>query len=98
MAIYKKGGDESGLRVRAMQQGIEEADVKRKMTPMQQLDRETSQGVRGAKNAVNLNTTVHEARTSPNMLGGPVSGAALAKLKDKKSAAKKTKEKEMKRR
>jgi hypothetical protein len=96
--IYRKGDSQLGLEKRSLEQQIGEADVKRKMTPMQQLDRETAQGVRGAKNAVNLKTTVHEAMTSPEMLGGPVSGAALAKLKAKKSAARATKEKEMKRR
>ena len=96
--IYRKGDSQLGLEKRSLEQQIGEADVKRKMTPMQQLDRETSQGVRGAKNAVNLNTTVQEATKYPETLGGPVSGAALAKLKAKKVDAKKTKEKEMKRR
>jgi hypothetical protein len=98
MAIYKKGGDESGLRTSALQQGIEEASAIRGMTPAQTYERDVKSGVQGAKNAVNLKTTVKEATENPSTLGGPVSGAALAKLKAKKSAAKATKEKEMKRR
>lgn len=98
MAIYKKGGDESGLRTRALQQGIEEAGATRNMTSSQKYDRDVQSGVQGAKNAINLKATVKEATDQPVMFGGPVSGAALAKLKAKKSEAKKTKEKEMKRR
>jgi hypothetical protein len=98
MAIYKKGGDESGLRTSALQQGIAEAGATRNMTSEQKYDRDVKSGVQGAKNAINLNTTVKEATENPTTMGGPVSGAALAKLKAKKSEAKKTKEKEMKRR
>lgn len=98
MAIYRKGQDESGLRTRALQQGIEEASATRGMTPAQTFDRDVKSGVQGAKNAINLKTTVKEATENPSTLGGPVSGAALAKLKAKKSADKATKEKEMKRR
>jgi hypothetical protein len=68
------------------------------MTPAQTYERDVKSGVQGAKNAVNLKTTVKEATENPSTLGGPVSGAALAKLKAKKSEAKKAKEKEMKRR
>ena len=96
--IYRKGGDESGLRARALQQGIEEASATRNMTAAKEYDRDVKSGVQGAKNAVNLNPTAREAIENPNTLGGPVSGAALAKLKAKKSDAKKTKEREMKRR
>jgi hypothetical protein len=98
MAIYKKGEDESGLRSSALQQGIAEASATRGMTPAQTYERDVKSGVQGAKNAVNLKTTVKEATENPSTLGGPVSGAALAKLKAKKSEAKKAKEKEMKRR
>jgi hypothetical protein len=98
MAIYKKGEDESGLRSSALQQGIAEASATRGMTSEQRYERDVKSGVQGAKNAVNLKATVKEATDSPVMFGGPVSGAALAKLKAKKSAAKATKEKEMKRR
>jgi hypothetical protein len=41
---------------------------------------------------------VSEATDSPAMLGGPVSGAALAKEKRNKVETKKTTEREMKRR
>ena len=98
MAIYRKGGDESGLRTSALQQGIAEASATRNMTSEQRYDRDVKSGVQGAKNAINLKTTVKEATESPSTLGGPVSGAAMAKLKAKKSAAKATKDKEMKRR
>ena len=96
--IYRKGENDSGLRSRALQQGLEEATITRGMTSEKRYNRETEQGVTGAKNAVNLKTTVKEATDSPGTLGGPVSGAALAKLKAKKIEAKKTKEREMKRR
>jgi len=96
--VYRKGGDQSGLEKRATDQAIEESTAKRGMTAEQEYDRDVKSGVQGAKNAVNLNPTAREAIENPNTLGGPVSGAALAKLKAKKSDAKKTKEREMKRR
>jgi hypothetical protein len=98
MAIYREGGDDSGLRTRALQQGIEESTATRNMTSEQRYDRDAKSGVQGARNAVELNPTAREAIENPDTLGGPVSGAALAKLKAKKSDAKKTKEREMKRR
>lgn len=78
--IYRKGEDESGLRTSAMQQGMAEATSIRGMTSSQKYEREVKSGVQGAKNAVNLNVTVAEATSNPTTLGGPVSGAALAKL------------------
>jgi hypothetical protein len=87
-----------GLEKRALEQSIGEMSATRGMTTAQKYERDVKSGVQGAKNAVNLKTTVKEATENPNTLGGPVSGAALAKLKAKKSAAKATKEKEMKRR
>lgn len=96
--IYRKGEDQSGLKKRALDQQIGEMTETRKMTSQQRYERETAQGVTGAKNAVNLKATVAEATASPETLGGPVSGAALAKLKAKNSEAKKTAEREMKRR
>jgi len=48
MAIYKKGGDESGLRSSALQQGIEEASATRNMTSSQRYEREVKSGVQGA--------------------------------------------------
>jgi hypothetical protein len=96
-SIYRKGEDQSGLRKRALDQNIQEMSITRGMTSEQRYDRETAQGVTGAKNAVNLNTTVKEA-LEYETLGGAVSGAALAKEKAKKSDRKKTNEREMKRR
>jgi hypothetical protein len=97
-AIYRKGDDQSPLKKRALQQQLGEMDATRKMTAMERFNREESQGVRGAKNAVHLNTTVQEATDYPDTLGGPVSGAALAKEKRNKVESKKTAEREMKRR
>jgi hypothetical protein len=96
-SIYRKGEDQSGLKKRALDQNIQEMSITRGMTSEQRYNRETAQGVTGAKNAVNLNTTVKEA-SEYETLGGPVSGAALAKEKAKKIDRKKTAEREMKRR
>lgn len=96
--IYRKGDSQMGLEKRALEQSIGEMSATRGMTTAQKYERDVKSGVQGAKNAVNLKTTVKEATENPSTLGGPVSGAALAKLKAKKSAAKATKEKEMKRR
>ena len=98
MAIYRKGGDESGLRTSALQQGIAEAGATRNLTGEQRYKRDVESGVQGAKNIVNLNPTIKEVTENPTMLGGPVSGSALAKLGAKKREAKATKEREMKRR
>jgi hypothetical protein len=105
MPTYIKGqgqldddGKHTGLRNRALEQSIGEMDITRKMTSSEKFEREKASGVQGAKNAVNLNATVSEATANPDMLGGPVSGAALAKLKAKKSEAKRTAEREKKRR
>ena len=94
----QKGTSKSKLESRAVTQRIQEMDATRNMTPAQQYDRDVKSGVQGAKNVVNLNPTVQEAMAHPDTLGGPVSGAALAKLRAKKSDAKRTQEKEMKRR
>lgn len=96
-AIYRKGDSLAPLEKRAFKQQLEESSIKRGMTSEQQYNRETAQGVTGAKNAINLNTTVKEA-SEYETLGGPVSGAALAKEKAKKIQSKKTAEREMKRR
>ena len=93
-----KGTSKSELESRAVTQRIQEMDATRGMTSAQQYDRDVKSGVQGAKNIVNLNPTVQEAMDSPDTLGGPVSGAALAKLRAKKSNDKRTQEKEMKRR
>lgn len=94
----QKGTSRKDLEKRANTQRIEESDITRNMTPEQEYDRDVKSGVAGARNVVNLNPTLKEATESPSTLGGPVSGAALAKLRAKKSEAKRTKEKEMKRR
>ena len=94
----QKGTSKSALESHAVTQRIQEMNATRGMTSAQQYDRDVKSGVQGAKNIVNLNPTVQEAMDNPTMLGGPVSGAALAKLRAKKSEAKRTKEKEMKRR
>ena len=105
MPTYIKGqgqldadGKHTGLRNRALEQSIGEMDITRKMTSSEKFEREQANGVGGAKNAVNLGTTISEATEHPDSLGGPVSGAALAKLKAKKSEAKRTEAKEKKRR
>jgi hypothetical protein len=97
-SVYFKGENQKNLELHAEKQNREEKDITRKMTPAQEYDRDVKSGVQGAKNIVNLNPTVKEVMDNPSTMGGPVSGAALAKLKAKKSAAKATKEKEMKRR
>ena len=104
MPIYRKGegqldstGAHAGLRSRALEQSIGEMDVTRKMSSSERFEHEQASGLGGAKNAVNLGTTVSEATANPGTLGGPVSGAALAKLKAKKSAAKATQAREQKR-
>jgi hypothetical protein len=94
----QKGTSIKDLEKRANTQRIEESDITRNMTPEQEYNRDVQSGVAGARNVVNLNPTLKEATENPSTLGGPVSGAALAKLKAKKSEAKRTKEKEMKRR
>lgn len=93
-----KGTSPSDLMSRANEQRIEEYGITRKMTPAQEYERNVASGVQGAKNVVNLNPTIAEAMKNPTMLGGPVSGAALAKEKAAKREKKKTTEREMKRR
>jgi hypothetical protein len=96
--IYRKGGDQSGLEKRALDQRIQEVNTTRKLNPQQRFERDVESGVQGARNVVNLNPTIKEATDNPDMLGGPVSGAALAKEKRMKVDRKKTTEREMKRR
>ena len=96
--IYRKGGDDSGLRKRAVEQSIGEMDRTRKMTSAERYADDVQTGVQGARNAVKLNPSVKEATDNPDMLGGPVSGAALAKEKRNKVQSKKTAEREMTRR
>jgi hypothetical protein len=93
-----KGSSPAELNNRAVEQRIQEMDITRKMTPAAQYERDVVSGVQGAKNVVNLNPTIAEATSNPDTLGGPVSGAALAKAKAAKIEKKKTVAKEMKRR
>jgi hypothetical protein len=79
-----KGTSKQALKDRAVEQFHEEGHITGRMTAAQRYDREVSQGIAGAKNVVNLRTTVKEATDNPDTLGGPVSGAALAKLKREK--------------
>ena len=75
-----KGTSRQALRDRADEQFHEEGHITGRMTSAQRYDREVAQGIAGAKNVVNSMTTVKEATDYPETLGGPVSGAALAKL------------------
>jgi hypothetical protein len=97
-AIYRKGDSLAPLEKRAIHQQLEELSATRLLTGDQRYKRDVASGVQGAKNVVNLNPTVKEATENPTMLGGPVSGDALAKEKAKKIDRKKTAEREMKRR
>jgi hypothetical protein len=98
MPIYRKGEEQMGLQKSALTQSINEASATRKMSDEQKYKRDVASGAQGAKNIVNYNPTVKEATDSPTSFGGPVSGSALIKLKAKKIEAKRTAEREMKRR
>ena len=63
--IYRKGGDDSGLRKRAVEQSIGEMDRTRKMTGAERYADDVKTGVQGARNAVKLNPTVKEATDNP---------------------------------
>lgn len=97
MAIYRKGEFQSGLEQRALEQRLGEASARRSMGPGAAFERDVVTGVAGAKNVVNLNPTVAEATANPDMLGGPVSGDAMAKEKRMKREKRATAEKEAKR-
>jgi len=75
--MRKKGTSKHDLEKRAFEQQDQEDHITSRMTAAQRFDRD----VKGARNVVNMKTTVKEATDSPEMFGGPVSGAALAKLK-----------------
>jgi len=79
--MRKKGTSKHALEKRAVEQQNQEDHITGRMTAAQRFDRDVKSGAQGARNVVNLNTTVKEATDNPDMLGGPVSGAALAKLK-----------------
>ena len=78
-----KGTSKRDLQKRADEQHHEESHITSRMTSAQRYDREVAQGVAGAKNVIKYKATVKEATDSPEMFGGPVSGAALAKLRGK---------------
>jgi len=103
--IYRKGegqldddGRHTGLRKAALNQRMEESSANRGLTAAQQFDKDTASGVQGARNVVNLNPTVKEATENPTMLGGPVSGSAMARIKDVNAEKKRTTARELKRR
>ena len=79
--MSQKGTSKRNLEKRAAEQQNQEDHITGRMSAAQRFDRDVKSGVQGARNAVNLKTTVKEATDNPSMLGGPVSGAALAKLK-----------------
>ena len=97
MTIYRRGEFQSGLEQRALQQRLGEATAKRRMNPSDSFAEDVTAGVVGAKNVVNLNPTVAEATENRDMLGGPVSGDAMAKEKRMKREKRATAEKEAKR-
>ena len=68
------------------------------MTPAQQLDNEIASGVQGAKDVVNSKMTVKEMEERHESLKGPVSGSAMARIKDVNAERKRTDDKEKKRR
>lgn len=79
--MRKKGTSRRDLEKRADEQRGQEDRITSRMTSQQRFERDVKSGVQGARNVVNLNPTVKEATDNPDMLGGPVSGDALAKLK-----------------
>jgi hypothetical protein len=79
--MRKRGTSKHALEKRAVEQQDQEDHITGRMTAAQKFDRDVKSGAQGARNVVNLNTTVKEATDNPSMFGGPVSGAALAKLK-----------------
>jgi hypothetical protein len=105
MPTYIKGqgqldadGRHTGLRNAALQQRIGEMEASRKNTPAQQLDKDIASGVQGARDAVNLKMTVGEMEDRHESLKGPVSGSAMARIKDANTERKKTTDREKKRR
>jgi hypothetical protein len=103
MPIYRKGegqmdddGRHTGLRNAAVKQRIEEFSANRG-SASERFNRDIESGMQGARNVVS-GVTVAEATEFPDTLGGPVSGSALARLKDIKAEKKRTAAREMKRR
>lgn len=103
--VYRKGqgqldadGRHTGLRNAALKQRIDEATSARKSTPAEQLDADIASGVAGARDAVNLKMTAAEMENRHESLKGPVSGTAMARIKDVNAERKRTAEREKKRR
>lgn len=104
MAIYRKGegqmdadGRHTELRNAAVQQRIAEFSADRG-SAAERYERDVASGMQGARNVVNQRVTAAEATESPEMFGGPVSGSAMARLKDINTERKRTAAKEKKRR
>lgn len=102
--VYRKGegkldsdGKHIGLRTAAVKQRIEEVGAGRGLSDAERFERDVASGVQGARNAV-MGVTVADAMQNPTLFGGPVSGSAMARLKDEKAEKKRTAEKEKKRR
>lgn len=103
MPIYRKGegqldsdGRHTELRNAAVQQRIAEFSADRG-SAAERFERDIESGKQGARNVVS-GVTVAEATEYPEMFGGPVSGSAMARLKDIKAEKKRTAAREMKRR
>lgn len=103
MAIYRKGegqmdddGRHTELRNAAVKQRIAEFSADRG-SAAERYERDVASGMQGARNVVG-GATAAEATESPEMFGGPVSGSAMARLKDIKAEKKRTAAKEKKRR
>jgi hypothetical protein len=102
--VFRKGegrldsdGRHTELRTAANTQRISEAGADRGLSDAERFDRDVASGVQGARNAVS-GVTVAEATENPTLFGGPVSGSAMARMKDIKAEKKRSAEKEKKRR
>jgi hypothetical protein len=102
--VYRKGegkldsdGRHTGLRTAANKQRINESSADRGLSDAERFNRDVASGVQGARNAVS-GVTVAEATENPTLFGGPVSGSAMARMKDIKAEKKRSAEKEKKRR
>ena len=94
MPIYRKGEGQMDLSAAAANQDSARRLSMIGKTNEQKFKADVQSGVQGARNVVNLKTTVAEATSNPDTLGGPVSGSELAKLKAKKSSDRRTNERE----
>ena len=92
MPIYRKGEDQMGLQKAALEDRINEVNAMRGMTGEEYREHKYHSGQTGAERVVYAGPRQGVGHT------GPVSGAHLAKVQKSVSSAKKTKEREMKRR